>query len=215
MNVFLDHAVAASYDDYYHTEFGIRVDAIEKELVTALISDAPRGHMLDLGCGTGHWTEFFLHQGFTVTGIDHSAAMLEVARSKAIDAEFIQANAEDLPLADESQSFIASITMLEFVNNPGKIIREMHRVLRPNGYLLIGGLNADSVLGKNKEKDDVFKYANMYTPDSLKMAFQSFAIQQITQGVYLDPEFSLRDGKKNIKGIVPVFIGMLMQKSNL
>jgi len=59
--------------------------------------------MLELGCGTGHWTQFFCEEGFQVTGVDESEAMLERARAKNIaGARFLQADAGNLPFRDQS-----------------------------------------------------------------------------------------------------------------
>jgi len=75
-----------------------------------------RGDMLELVCGTGHWTTFFCEEGFRVTAVDTSEAMLSEAKKKDIGcATFLHADAANLPFADESFSVVASITMLEFV----------------------------------------------------------------------------------------------------
>ncbi len=47
---------------------------------------APRGHVLDLGCGPGLDAAYFIHQGFEVTGIDLSEEMLSLARKNAPEA---------------------------------------------------------------------------------------------------------------------------------
>ena len=82
MNVFNNPEIAGKYDNYYQTDFGKKVDEIEKNLVLSLISDIPRGVMLEVGCGTGHWTRFFIDQGFKLTGIDISESMLQIVKKK-------------------------------------------------------------------------------------------------------------------------------------
>ncbi|MFW5886969.1 MAG: class I SAM-dependent methyltransferase, partial [Bacteroidota bacterium] len=148
MNIFQKTKIAQDYDDYYLTDFGKQVDRIEKEMISGLLNEIPKGEMIDLGCGTGHWTHFFTEKGFRVKAVDASEAMLNIARNKKINADFIQADSEDLPFEDESQSLIASIAMLEFVENREKAIKEIYRILKTGGWFILGGLNADSVPGR-------------------------------------------------------------------
>ena len=58
---------------------------------------APGDRILDLGCGSGTTAAHITMQGFHVTGLDRSLAMLAIARKHAPDAAFIQADMRDLP----------------------------------------------------------------------------------------------------------------------
>lgn len=77
--------VAESYDRWYETAKGRRLDRAQKSTVLRLINRLPPQHrratLLDAGCGTGHWSRFFAALGFTVLGIDISPEMIRVARS--------------------------------------------------------------------------------------------------------------------------------------
>lgn len=212
MNVFLKKDVADNYDSYYQTEFGGKVDAIEKEIISELLKEIPKEKMLELGCGTGHWTEVFIDQGFKVTGIDISEAMLSIARGKNLDAELRMANSESLPFVGESFDSIASITMLEFIENQEKAIHEMFRVLKPGGYLIMGFLNADSQIGINKDNDETFKNANLLKISDIESKFKQFNIVQLKEGVYLNQDFAVLDNSNKINNTPPVFIGALFQK---
>ena len=212
MNVFLKKDVADNYDSYYQTEFGGKVDAIEKEIISELLKEIPKEKMLELGCGTGHWTEVFIDQGSKVTGIDISEAMLSIARCKNLDADLRMANSESLPFEGESFDSIASITMLEFVESQDKAIQEMFRVLKPNGHLIMGFLNADSQIGINKDKDETFKNANLLKVSEIESKFKQFNILHMKQGVYLNEDFVILDNSNKINNTPPVFIGALFQK---
>jgi hypothetical protein len=61
-NIFLDPSVATAYDNYYLTDAGKRIDEIEKQLISSHLSSISRGSLLELGCGTGHWSEFTPHE---------------------------------------------------------------------------------------------------------------------------------------------------------
>lgn len=212
MNVFLKEKIAQEYDAYYQSAFGKKVDVIEKKMFSELLEQISATSLLELGCGTGHWTAFFADQGFNVTGLDNSEAMLSLARSKGIDAEFILADSEALPFEAESQQVVASVTMLEFVDTPDKVATEIHRILKPRGWLLLGSLNENSVLGQTKGNDEVFKHANMLTSHQIKQAFHRLKFISQKSGVYLSPEFEILDGINHTQDVEPVFFATLFQK---
>lgn len=215
MNPFNNINIANSYDDYYNTDFGKQVDIIEKDIIKTLMSDITRGKMLELGCGTGHWTEFFLKEGFELTASDISEPMLELARTKGLNAKFIKGDSVKLPFADESFRVVASITMLEFVQNKDAVIREIYRVLKPGGYLILGCINASSILGKNKESDEVFKDAKLLTYSELTHKLHLFGAAKYGFGVYLTSDFRIVDNELEANAVEPVFMAAIVHKSIL
>ena len=212
MNVFLDTEIASNYDDYYQSDFGKKIDIIEQEIISNLIKGIPTNEMLELGCGTGHWTDFFNNKGFSITGIDISGAMLNIAKSKNINAKFKIANSENLPFDNESFKCVSSITMLEFVDNQEKVIDEIYRVLKKDAWLILACLNENSILGKNKENNPTFKNANFFTIDSLKSKLDKFEIISIKSGVYLKSDNTIIDNNEDKESVEPVFIGLIAQK---
>jgi ubiquinone/menaquinone biosynthesis C-methylase UbiE len=213
MNVFLNPSVANQYEDYYTTEAGQKIDAIEKKLITELLNDIPSSSMLELGSGTGHWTEFFIEKGFQPTAVDISEPMLEVAKNKGLEAEFLKADARKLPFGDHSFSVVAAITMLEFIDDRKKVFQEINRVLKPGGWLLLGCLNAHSEIGRNKEKDEVFRSAYFYTLDELFVQLSVFGKPLMKYGVYFSPTFEILDGKTETSTVEPAFIAARVKKT--
>ncbi|MFO8055284.1 MAG: class I SAM-dependent methyltransferase [Bacteroidales bacterium] len=169
MTPFDFNPIAKDYDNYYQTGSGQKIDAVEKRLVKKYLNTIPEKEALEIGCGTGHWSMFFSDQGFQITGIDIADNMIRQAVNKNIPgAVFIQMNAENLMFPNESIKNIFTIATAEFTHNQQKFFDESFRVLKRNGYFLIGALNANSPLNKKKENDPVFKDANFFTPTSLK-----------------------------------------------
>lgn len=211
-NVFTRTDIASSYDAYYREGFGRQVDEIEKNLVAELLAGVPRRPMLEMGCGTGHWTEFFLGQGFEVSGIDTSAAMLEQATAKNLSAAFRQASAEEIPFPDGSFEVVSSITMLEFVDYPQRVFDETDRVLAPGGYLILGCLNADSILARTSSGDEVFANAKFMNPAQLIDRLSRFGTPELSFGVHLAEDFRLLDGTEEQIAAEPVFMAARVQK---
>ena len=96
--------------------------------------------VLDVGCGTGVLSRELLaavgSQG-AVTGLDLSESMLGVARQHAPAARFERGDAADLPFLDDEYDAVFSAFMLMFVPDPVTAVREMQRVLRPEGALVL------------------------------------------------------------------------------
>lgn len=212
MNVFSQPDVANNYDAYYLTGSGKKIDKIEKAIVSKLIKHIPRSHMLELGCGTGHWSEYFIKQGFSLTGIDISEPMLKLAEQKNLNAEFLKADSHKIPFTNQSFSVISSITMLEFVEDRERVLQEIYRVLKIGGWLILGCLNAHSVLAQTKDQDETFKNADFLTPEKLLNKLQTFGKPKLSSGVYMSANFELLDHIPGNKQVQPVFMAAIVQK---
>jgi malonyl-CoA O-methyltransferase len=98
---------------------------------------------LDLGCGTGWFTSELgvrSNAGLTL-GIDLAPGMLTFARSASgSDLTWLAADAEALPLADNSVDLVFSNLMIQWTENPRRALSECKRVLRPGGQLLMSTL---------------------------------------------------------------------------
>lgn len=92
--------------------------------------------ILDVGCGTGLASEPFASNGFPVTGIDQSEAMLAKAKERLPSASFVQGAAEALPFPNERFDVVISAQAFHHVDRP-RALAETHRVLRPAGLIAI------------------------------------------------------------------------------
>ncbi len=213
-NIFEEITIAENYDAYYATAPGKTIDDLEKQLVRHSLQLLPQGHMLELGCGTGHWTAFFAAEGFEVTAVDSSAHMLAQAAKKMIHGvTFEKADALHLPFGKEAFNLVSSITMLEFVPDKQRAIEEMYRVLKPGGWLLVGALNGESALGASKDADEVFKHGDFFTLQELKMLLTTFGEPQINGAVHLSPDFKIADGTPDEHSYEPAFFVGIVQKT--
>ncbi|WP_157729694.1 malonyl-ACP O-methyltransferase BioC [Bacterioplanes sanyensis] len=113
------------------------------EQLLDLIPTQARGHWLDIGCGTGSAVPLLLHRGAEhVTGVDMASGMLDYARQhhSQMAADWLLADADQVPLATHSASGILSSLMLQWSEDPTATLREWYRLLVPGGYLAVATL---------------------------------------------------------------------------
>jgi demethylmenaquinone methyltransferase/2-methoxy-6-polyprenyl-1,4-benzoquinol methylase len=92
------------------------------------------GSVLDVATGTGLVAELLTRAGHPVTGLDQSAEMLAVARNRFDGSvQLVEAPAEALPFADSSFDHLTFTYLLRYVDEPGPVLAELARVVRPGG----------------------------------------------------------------------------------
>jgi len=109
----------------------VNLDFLEQ---TGLMSKGKKA--LELGCGTGNLAAYLQSQGIAMTASDISKTAIEHARKIHPDVELRTHTAEELPYGNESFDIVMSFDVLEHVPNTARHLREVHRVLRNNGYYL-------------------------------------------------------------------------------
>lgn len=101
----------------------------------------PITHVVDLGCGTGRFTASLAQAfGSSVTGVEPSEAMLEVARQthgRSAAITLLPGRAEAIPLEDDSASLVFMSQVYHHLPDPAAALAEIARVLEPGGYVAI------------------------------------------------------------------------------
>ncbi len=93
------------------------------------------GSVLDVGSGTGYFSEQWRSTNEAITGVDLSADMVNFAQVRCPRVHFLQGDAEHLPFADGSFDVVFSNLALQWCDDLSVPLREMLRVLKPNGVL--------------------------------------------------------------------------------
>lgn len=134
-------------------------NAMFETLQSQVGQSALLGRVLDLGCGTGWFTRKLAGLGcaVSVTGMDLSPGMVEHAgENSSPDITWVVADAEAIPLPDDSCDLIFSNLMIQWCADPANVLRECQRVLRPGGRLLVSTL----LEGTLRELDQAWRQAD-------------------------------------------------------
>lgn len=133
-----------AYARWRATRVGAITERVERELILDLIGEVRGRRILDVGCGDGDLAVDLAKRGGDVVGVDASAAMVAAAERRAsreqAGAAFEIAAAQDLPFPSASFDIVVAVTILCFVDDAVPVFREIARVLRPGGRLVIGEL---------------------------------------------------------------------------
>lgn len=96
---------------------------------------------LDIGCGPGIYARDLALRGATVTAVDSAPAMVEAAEAEAqaagVGITTAVAGVMDLPFADDTFDLAVLVQVIEYVPDAVAALREIHRVLAPDGRLLV------------------------------------------------------------------------------
>ncbi len=123
----------------YDKKWSFYIEATTRETLRRL-PVRPNARVLDVGCGTGELLSRIaaIHPDAVLAGIDPVPAMLAVARAKLEGrAELHVSYANSLPWGNETFDVLVSCNMFHYVTHPAQALREMTRVLRPDGTLVI------------------------------------------------------------------------------
>jgi SAM-dependent methyltransferase len=111
-----------------------------RESELSVLGDVSGLDVVDLGCGSGYFCAWLARRGARPVGVDVTPAQLDTARrlqaETGIEFPLLEANAEDVPLPDESFDLVLSEYGASIWCDPHRWIPEAWRLLRPGGRLV-------------------------------------------------------------------------------
>lgn len=101
------------------------------------LAPTPNGHYLDVGCGTGNYTNALAKQGFKFTGVDPSEAILTKAWMQSANVNWLKGKAENLDLPNQFFAGINANLTIHHWDDLEQGFQELYRVLKPGGRLVV------------------------------------------------------------------------------
>lgn len=148
---------ALEYDKWFENheiEYALELKAIREFLPN-------EGNGLEVGAGTGRFSQPL---GISL-GIEPSEAMRRLATSRGVN--IVAGAAETLPVEDGFYDFALLVTTVCFLEEPEFAFKEVYRILKTEGIIIVGLIDKNSKLGKKYEKkkseSKFYKNANFHT----------------------------------------------------
>ncbi|GAA4831923.1 demethylmenaquinone methyltransferase [Luteimicrobium xylanilyticum] len=136
-------AVASMFDsiagryDLTNDVLSVGQDRRWRKATVRAVDAQPGERVLDLAAGTGTSSEPYANQGIQVVPCDFSVGMLQVGKKRSPDLSFVAGDATALPFADASFDAVTISFGLRNVTDTEGALREMLRVVRPGGRVVV------------------------------------------------------------------------------
>jgi len=150
--------------------------------------------ILDVGCGAGTYVRLLRGKGYNVIGLDYSFPSLQRARAADFQKSgiYLEGDAYCLPFPDEIFDLVISIGTFQAMGDPQRAVKEMVRVLRPNGLVVVECLNGRGITSlvttMMQKVRGTAPGVRTYTPKHLEGWLSIFGVTLVKQeGVYLPP----------------------------
>ena len=193
--------LAPAYDAWFEREGKLIFD-IEVQAFRGMLSTLPKP-WLEVGVGSGRFAQALGIE----TGIDPSAEMINMARSRGITA--IQGRGEEELFKEESFGTVFLIVTLCFVDPPEAVLKEAYRILKPDGEVVLGLVLKESPWGKfyerkKKQGHRFYSYATFYEGSEVirLMVKSGFITERIISALFQEPN-NVQHMEEPVEGYSP------------
>ncbi len=163
-------------------------------------------HILELGCGPGRYVAFLSHMGCHVIGVDPLSYDTWKIVSAYHSVRFISnIFAEDLPFSQDAFDSIACLGAFFYFNDATRALREMRRVLRTGGHLILRTINRKNLFARILKRNIDPASKNLYTMDELISLLNEngfTTIKQFSYGFY--PPILEKYWWYLVNGVIPI-----------
>lgn len=150
---------------------------LRAHVVNSIAAPRPAFKLLDAGCGTGGmlaWIRARFAQA-SLTGLDFGERAIELTKQRNLGAELIQGSADRLPFGDAQFDVVLSLDVIVLHGvDDRQALREMHRVLRPGGQLIMNVAAFNFLRGSH---DAATNMARRYTRPRLRVLLREAGFQ--------------------------------------
>jgi SAM-dependent methyltransferase len=127
-------------------------------LIAERLGDEPQARVLDLACGAGRHQRMLCDRGWWTVGLDLSPSLLRAARAEDRTGPLVRADMRRLPFADASFSVVVNLfTSFGYFREDAqhlRVLNEVARVTRPDGWFVLDYLHADQVRATLVPRDE-------------------------------------------------------------
>jgi SAM-dependent methyltransferase len=142
--------VARRLSDWVDLQWSLIVDLLRR------VAPQARGRLLDVGCGEKPYEQIFLPFVTEYLGIEHEATFAVTAAALGTRKPDLTYDGRRLPFDDRSFDTVLNVQVLEHTPHPGALIKEMARVLKDDGLLI---LSAPFQFRLHEQPHDYFRYS--------------------------------------------------------
>lgn len=134
--------IAKSFGSACHSyDLSARLQRFSGQLLMADLPENNNSVVLDLGCGTGFFSNILARKYSQVFGVDLSSAMLNFAKQNRTSAiHWLNADIQQLPFNDDSVDIIYSNLAIQWCEPLSGVLEELTRVLKPGGVIVFSSL---------------------------------------------------------------------------
>lgn len=191
--------------DWADSKWGERSDWCD-DFLTIIASRLGDGEVLDIGCGSGEDCKFFYDHGVKTVGIDFSEKLIEEAKSRFPNGNFIVMDIEKLDFEDfRFGAVVAKHSLLHLPKkNLPTVLKKINNLLKPEGWFLltlkegIGEKEVESVRHGHK----VRRFFAFYTNFEVKKLLEEAGFELVEEGVCKrEEDVSLKFLAQKVKAI--------------
>ena len=164
---------------------------VKKAVLKAGISSLGQGSWLDLGCGPGNLDRQLenWYPNFNIIGVDASNVLLEYANSDSKRTKYLHGTAEVIPVSDGSVGVVSIMQVIEHIEQPDIVFKEIYRVLKDSGVLILttpnmAGLGAKLLRSKWQGYSDQ-THISLNTFEYWKLKVESSGFEIVSCGTTL------------------------------
>lgn len=149
--------VAPQYNEQRSIVYGNAL----REIIFSEVEIKDDSIVADIGAGTGYLAIELAKKARHVIAVDNSPQMLSVAANEAARAdlaniEFLEGNAEELPVKPKFVDYVFANMLLHHVNDPLQVLKEMNRILKPGGKIVVTDIEEHEHIWLRQEKSDLW-----------------------------------------------------------